>query len=122
MKQNTNAYMNTLAVWNERDLNQIRTHIDETIAENVVFADPTNFIHGRDGFEKMVKEFRLKHPESIIKRTSGIDSHNDRSRYSWGIYVGETLVFKGIDFVQLDENGLVERVDGFFGDLPPLEN
>jgi hypothetical protein len=122
MKQNTNAYMNTLAVWNERDLNQIRTHIDETIAENAVFADPTNFIHGRDDFEKMVKEFRLKHPESIIKRTSGIDSHNNRSRYSWGIYVGEALVFKGIDFVQLDENGLVERVDGFFGDLPPLEN
>jgi hypothetical protein len=90
MKQNTNAYMNTLAVWNERDLNQIRTHIDETIAENVVFADPTNFIHGRDDFEKMVKEFRLKHPESIIKRTSGIDSHNNRSRYSWGIYVGES--------------------------------
>jgi hypothetical protein len=122
MKQNTNALRKMLAAWNERDLNQIRTHIDQSIAENVVFADPTNLIHGRDAFEEMIKEFRLKYPEAVLKPTSGVDSHNNRYRYSWESYVGETRIFKGFDVVKLNENGLVERVDGFFGDLPPLES
>ncbi len=122
MKQNTNVLMEMLAAWNERDLNQIRTHIDQSIAENVVFADPTNFIHGRDAFEEMIKEFRLENPKAILRPTSGVDSHNNRYRYSWGNYVGGTLTVKGFDVVTLNENGLVERVDGFFGDLPPLES
>jgi hypothetical protein len=122
MKQNVNDYIETLAVWNERDLTRIRKHIDETIAENVIFADPNNFIHGRDAFEEMVKEFRLKYPEAVVKRTSGIDSHNHRSRYSWGIYGGGILVLEGTDVVQLNEKGLVERIDGFFGDLPPMDS
>ena len=122
MKQIPNAFTNMLAVWNERDLAQIRTHIDKSIAENVVFADPSNFIQGRDAFAKMIKEFRLKFPESVVKRTSGIDSHNNRYRYSWEIHDGQKVFVNGTDFVQLDENGLVDRVDGFFGDLPPLED
>ena len=122
MNQTPDAFADMLAAWNERDLDKIRTHVDKSIAETVVFADPTNFIHGRDAFEKMIKEFRRKYPESVVKRTSGMDSHNRRYRYSWEIYVGETLIVKGFDVAQLDENGLVERVDGFFGDLPSLEN
>ena len=122
MKENVNDYIETLAVWNERDLTRIRKHIDETIAENVIFADPNNFIHGRDAFEEMVKEFRLKYPEAVVKRTSGIDSHNRRYRYGWGIYGGGVLVLRGIDVVQLNEKGLIERIDGFFGDLPPMDS
>ncbi|MGQ0543382.1 MAG: nuclear transport factor 2 family protein [Blastocatellia bacterium] len=122
MKKNANAFQVMLAAWNERNLNQIRGHVDNAIAENVVFADPTNFIHGRDAFEEMIKEFRRKYPDSVVRRTSGIDSHNNRYRYSWDIYVGVKEIVKGFDVAQLDENGLVERIDGFFGDLPPLES
>jgi hypothetical protein len=53
---------------------------------------------------------------------SGIDSHNNRYRYTWEIYVGEMLIVKGFDVAQVNENSLVERIDGFFGDFPPLEN
>lgn len=122
MPETPDAFKFMLDAWNEKDLNQIRSHIDKCIAENVVFADPTNFIHGRDDFEDMVKRFRQKYPESFIKRTSRMDSHNNRYRYSWEIYVGDVLIVKGFDVAQVDENGLVERIDGFFGDLPPLES
>ena len=122
MKQIPEAFTDMLAAWNERDLTQIRTHIDKSIEDNVVFADPTNFIHGKDAFEEMIKNFRVKYPESVCVRTSGMDSHNNRYRYSWKITVGETLIVAGFDVAQLNENGLVERIDGFFGDLPPLEN
>lgn len=122
MSEIPNVFTDMTAAWNERDLNQIKSHVDKCMAENVVFADPVNFFHGRNAFEKMVKEFRLKYPESKVIRTSGLDSHNRRYRYTWEILVGETLIIKGQDFVQLDENGLIERIDGFFGDLPPIEN
>lgn len=111
-----------LDAWNEKDLDQIRVHVDKCMAENIVFADPTNFVHGKDEFAEMIKRFRLAYPESVIKRTSGLDSHNHRFRYTWEIYVGEMLIVKGFDVAQLNENGLVERIDGFFGDFPPLES
>lgn len=122
MKQTPEVFKFMLEAWNERDLDKIRSHVDKCVAENIVFADPTNFVHGRDEFTEMIVRYRQKYPESDIKRTSGMDSHNNRYRYSWEIYIGGTALVKGFDFVQLDENGLVERVDGFFGDLPPLEN
>lgn len=121
MKKVPDAFTDMLAAWNEKDLAQIRAHIDKSLAETIVFADPTNFIHGRDAFEAMIEEFRLKYPEAVCSRTSGLDSHNNRYRYSWEISDGQKVFVKGFDFVQLDENGLVERVDGFFGDLPQLE-
>ena len=111
-----------LDAWNERDLDQIRVHVDKCIAENIVFADPSNFIHGKDEFTEMIKRFRVGYPESAVKRTSGLDSHNNRYRYSWEIYVGEMLIVKGFDVAQVNEKELIERVDGFFGDLPPLES
>jgi nuclear transport factor 2 (NTF2) superfamily protein len=120
MQQIPAAFNFMLDAWNERDLDQIRPHVDKCIAENVVFADPSNFIQGREGFAEMIQRFRQKYPDSITKRTSGIDSHNNRYRYTWEIYVGEMLIVKGFDVAQVNESGLVERVDGFFGDFPPL--
>lgn len=122
MNKTPEAFTNLSLAWNERDLTKIRFLVDLAVAENVVFADPSNYIHGIDAFEKMVKDFRVKYPESIVKRTSGLDSHNNRYRYSWEIYIGEMMIVKGFDVATLNENGLIERIDGFFGDLPPLEN
>jgi hypothetical protein len=122
MKEIPVAFAAVSAAWNEKDLSKIRVHVEKSVTENVVFADPSNFIHGIDAFEKMIKDFRVKYPESVVKRTSGLDGHNNRYRYSWEIYIGEILIVKGFDVATLNENGLIERIDGFFGDLPPLES
>lgn len=122
MKQIPEAFTNISLAWNEKDLTKIRSWLDLSVAENVVFADPSNYIHGVDAFEQMVKDFRLKYPESVVRRTSGLDSHNNRFRYSWEIYIGEMMIVKGFDVATLNEKGLIERIDGFFGDLPPIEN
>ena len=116
------AFTNLSAAWSEKDVTKIRFHVDISVAENIVFADPANFIHGIDAFEQMIIDFRVKYPESVVKRTSGLDSHNNRFRYSWEIYLGEIMIVKGLDVATLNENGLIERIDGFFGDLPALEN
>lgn len=122
MKDIPESFTNLSLAWNEKDLTKIRSLVNLSVAENVLFADPANYIHGIGAFEQMVRDFRVKYPESLVKRTSGLDSHNRRYRYSWEIYVGEMILVKGFDVATLNENGLIERIDGFFGDLPPIEN
>jgi hypothetical protein len=120
MKQVPEALSFMLGAWNERDLDKIRSHVDKCMSDKIVFADPDNFVHGKDEFTEMIIRFRKEEPDTILKPTSGMDSHNNRFRYTWASYIGGVMTVKGLDVVQLDENALVERVDGFFGDLPPL--
>ena len=109
-----------LAAWNERDLEKIRGHLDKALAADVIFADPDNFTRGIDEFEKMVRVFRERLPEGRAERTSGFNLQNRRYRYEWLVSSGETLLIPGMDVAELDENGRVIRVDGFFGPVPPL--
>jgi hypothetical protein len=115
------SFIFMLAAWNETDPDKIRKHLDRSLADNVIFADPENYVEGKDAFEQMVKDFRTKTPNARCERTSGIDSHHDRFRYEWAVLDGDKLLVPGFDVVQVNENGLVERIDGFFGPFPPLE-
>jgi nuclear transport factor 2 (NTF2) superfamily protein len=121
MNQIPEALTNMLAAWNERDLDEIRSFIDKSLAEDIVFADPSNFVRGRDDFEEMVREFRTNYPGSVCRRTSGVNSHNNRYHYEWEIEQGQKILIKGTDFVKINEAGLVETVDGFFGELQKLD-
>lgn len=53
-------------------------------------------------------------------RTSEVDAHHAYARYAWAL-VGpdETTAVTGIDVAELDGEGRLTRVIGFFGDLVP---
>ncbi|WP_082746218.1 hypothetical protein [Sphingomonas sp. CCH5-D11] len=71
----------------------------------------------------MVHAFWAENGECRISRTSAIDAHHDRARYSWVITWPDGRRFDGMDAVTLDRaTGKVRRVDGFFGALKPLES
>ena len=107
-----------LAAWNERDPDKIRGHLDAALAPGILFADPDNFTQGIDEFEDMVRRFRAKWPNATSERTSGYNAHHNRYRYRWLVTVAEGQALPGMDVVEIDENGLVVRVDGFFGPVP----
>lgn len=69
------SFIFMLAVWNETDLDKIRTHLDRSLADNVIFADPENYVEGKDTFEQMVRDFRTKTPNFLAKipRTARTD-------------------------------------------------
>jgi hypothetical protein len=104
--------------WNELGLDKIRGHLEASLAEDVIFADPNYFIKGIDAFEKMIIEFRQKYPTAVCSHTSGYDSHHDRYRYQWTVKIDENSALVGYDVITLNSKGLVERVDGFFGEVP----
>lgn len=116
------AMQDYLAMWNERDMTTMRSLLDSAVSEDMVFADPANLHVGRDALAQNVTEFRERFPDADLSVASGVDSQHGRHRYAWRIEVGGELLLEGFDVSTVNGDGLIERVDGFFGPLPPLED
>lgn len=108
-----------LLAWNERDLSKIRGHLELGVTPDVEFVDPDNAIRGIDAFTAMVRAFRERLPGAEVIRTSAIDRHHDRARYSWVVVIDPAHRVEGLDCVTLASDGRIARVDGFFGALTP---
>jgi len=108
-----------LCMWNERDPDRIRVHLDACVADDCWWVDPLHQHTGRDALEANVRGFRATYPDAELGLASNIDSHNERHRYDWTITSspGELLI-RGFDVVTVDAtSGMINRVDGFFGEL-----
>ena len=112
------SFTHMLAAWNEADPEKIRGHLDKALAPDVLFADPDNFTKGIDEFEDMVRRFRKRWPNGKSERTSGFNHHNNRYRYRWLVTVAEGQSLPGMDVAEVNDDGMVVRVDGFFGSIP----
>ena len=107
-----------LAAWNEPDASLTRVHLEKALAPDVRFADPSIDVTGIDAFEANVHDVRAKNPGNVYSRVSDIDSQHGFHRYHWAIYnaAGE-LVLPGFDVVEVNADGKVASVIGFFGEL-----
>jgi hypothetical protein len=106
---------NYWAMWNETDLDAIRGHLNQAVASNITWADPLHFYLGRDALEANVRALRMDKPEYRFVLSSEIDAHHLRYRYEWQMMRRHRVLMQGLDIVTLDAEGLIERVDGFFG-------
>ncbi len=106
-------------MWNETDPALVRGHLDLAVTEEFVFCDPLHDHVGRDALEQNVREFRAKYPHAVLGVSSGVDLHHDRCRYEWNITLKGRVMIVGFDAVRIAPSGLLDRVDGFFGPLPP---
>ena len=106
-----------LAAWNEPDAMKVRGHLENALSANVRFVDPSIDISGIDGFEKNVHEVKSKIPGAVYSRTSGVDSQHEFHRYHWAIHLEGMLLLAGFDVTEINEQGKVLCVIGFFGDI-----
>jgi hypothetical protein len=110
-----------LSAWNSRDDAKLREIVDASLTTDVVFCDPPHNITGHDALIAMVHAFWKDNGACTIARSSAVDSHHDRARYTWAITFPDGRKFEGMDAVALDlEAGKVRRIDGFFGPMRPL--
>lgn len=107
-----------LAAWNEPDPARVRGHLDQALAPDVRFVDPSIDLTGIDAFEKNVHEVHRRLPGAVYSRTSGVDSQHGFHRYHWEIHQNAKLIVPGFDVTQTDEQGRVVCVIGFFGPIP----
>ncbi|MBT8197878.1 MAG: hypothetical protein HKO87_03410 [Acidimicrobiia bacterium] len=106
------------AAWNESEPEKVRAHLEKALSPQVEFIDPSIVTWGIDEFEANVHAVHARVPGAEYRRTSGVDSHHGLYRYAWEIRRDGELVLPGFDVSEVDEEGRVLRVLGFFGPLP----
>jgi hypothetical protein len=120
MPLDTKCIDSMLSAWNTHDGALLEKIVGESLSADVEFCDPLHDIRGHSAFIEMVKAFWAKHGHCKISRSSLIDTHHDRARYTWAIDLPSGHRFEGFDAVALElASGKVRRVDGFFGPLSP---
>ena len=84
--------------------------------------DPPLAATGHAQISQQADQLLAQFPGHRFVRSSGIDSHHGMARYAWQLVspVG-AVVLEGIDIAQLDPEGRLAQVTGFFGPLPALE-
>jgi hypothetical protein len=70
----------------------------------------------------MAKTMQSLYPGHTFRRTSGIDAHHEHLRFSWDLVGPDgAVVLAGVDVGDISEDGRLQRITGFFGDLAVLE-
>jgi hypothetical protein len=109
--------------WNEPDLDQIAHHLNRAVTDDVEWNDPRDSFVGIGELEGAVRRLRTCKPDYAFTIASEIDHQHGRLLYRWDMIRGERTLMAGLDVVTLDPtSGLINRVDGFFGDPTPIDH
>lgn len=111
------------AAWDEPDSAKRLALLEKAWAEDGVYTDPTADLKGRDALHAHIGGFLDQGSGARIVITSKVDSHHGhRLRFSWSMVSkdGKTVT-TGIDYGELDEDGRLRLIVGFFGPFPPLD-
>jgi hypothetical protein len=83
--------------------------------------DPPFTAAGHDQIAAMADAIQQQFAGHRFQRTSGIDEHHDRLRFAWELVGPDGAVaVAGTDVGELAADGRLQRITGFFGDLPPI--
>ena len=74
---------------------------------------------GHDGLVEMITGVHGGFPGFQMARTSGIDRFGDQLRFAWELNAADgSPIVAGLDVAELAGDGRIQRVTGFWGDLP----
>ncbi|MDX1383289.1 MAG: nuclear transport factor 2 family protein [Thermoanaerobaculia bacterium] len=112
------------AAWAEPDEGKRRALLEKGWAENGVYADPTAYVEGREALVSHIAGFLSQMGTARLERSSGVDVHHGMIRFAWRIVAadGSTVVAEGFDYGELDDDGRLRKIVGFFGPFPQLES
>ena len=82
--------------------------------------DPPLEARGHQGISDQAATLQSQFPGHRFERSSGIDAHHQFLRYGWKLVDADcAAVLQGVDVMELDVDGRIARVVGFFGAQPP---
>ena len=104
--------------WSEPDYALRQKLLEQIWAEDGTYTDPTAHVAGRKALVDHIGAFFEQFPGAYFVVTSGIDSHHGKFRFTWRMVLADGKVFlEGIDFGELNSDGKLHRIVGFFGPL-----
>jgi hypothetical protein len=108
-----------LAMWNETGPARRAEHIERAWADDGHYVDPLLEAEGHAALSDMVAGVHAQYPGHRFRRVSGIDTHHDQLRFAWELAAPDGAVtVAGIDVGALVSDGRLQRITGFFGELP----
>ena len=112
-----------LAAYTDADAPRRAAVVQRIWAEGGQLVDPPLAATGHAGIVAQAVQLLTQFPGHRFVRSSGIDSHHGMARYAWRLVNADgTLVLEGIDIAQVDSQGRLQQVTGFFGPLPAHES
>jgi hypothetical protein len=83
-----------------------------------VLIDPPFDGTGHDGIAAMADVVLTHYPAHTFRRTTAVDAHHTFARYGWSLEAPDgTIAVTGTDVVEMDDDGRLQRIVGFFGEL-----
>ncbi|HEX3785745.1 MAG TPA: nuclear transport factor 2 family protein [Pseudonocardiaceae bacterium] len=108
-----------LEAWNETDAARRAELIERVWAPEGKLIDPPLAAQGHQGISELIATLHTQFPGHRFRRASGIDSHHDQLRVAWELLAPDGQVaLAGLDVGELDEQGRLRRITGFFGPIP----
>jgi hypothetical protein len=111
-----------LAGWNEPDAQRRAGIVEQVWASGGRLIDPPLDATGRDQISDMAATLQAQFPGHHFVRASGIDEHHNHFRFAWDLVASDgSVTLSGIDVGELDADGTISRITGFFGALPAAD-
>lgn len=109
------------AAWNEEDDALRESLLHKSWSENGIYEDPTAVVLGRKNLKNHIGQFQKTYPGCEVLPTSRTDRHTNKLHFTWKVIKpGGDVVLQGRDFCELDSDGRISHIVGFFGTLQPL--
>jgi hypothetical protein len=116
----TEAVADYAQAWLETDPVARRALLERCWAQDGVYCDPIGRATGRDGLAAHIGGFQAQQPGARLEVVSGVDEHDGYVRFAWRLLAPDgSVALEGTDFGELDGDGVLRRIIGFFGPLPP---
>jgi hypothetical protein len=108
-----------LAAYGEPDAARRMALIREVWRDGARLVDPPLESAGHAGIADQAATLLAQFPGHRFERSTALDAHHQFIRYGWKLVnpQGEA-VLAGVDFMDLDVDGRIGRVVGFFGAQP----
>ena len=118
----TSLIDNHLAAYADPDTSRRSTTVQRIWAEGGQLIDPPLAATGHAGIVQQAAQLQGQFPGHRFVRSSGIDHHHGMLRYTWQLVAPDGRpVLDGLDIAQVDADGRLQQVTGFFGPLPAHE-
>ena len=104
--------------WLETDPEARRRLLARAWAPAAVYCDPLAFVEGAEALSAHIAATQESLGGGRVEVTAEAVRHHDSAHFPWAVLSGEgDVVLTGFDVVQLDDQGRITRLTGFF-DVP----
>jgi hypothetical protein len=108
-----------LDMWRTTDGAERAELVATTFSETGRHVDQHADATGHAELADMIAGVHAGFPGFQMARTSGIDRFGDQLRFAWELNAADgTPIVTGLDVAEVGSDGRLQRVTGFWGDLP----